>query len=218
MKSYATTIYSKYQSVGLSRNGGSEKNNRQAKYWRWKVLSWLSDVPRNANIVDLGCGNGDFLRFLAGQGFTRLTGVDISSEQVASADSGGVVIISNDIFLFVQGLPENAVDIVILFDVIEHVSRDEILDLLGRLYGRLKPGGQILIQTPNGESPFHGAVYWADPTHETLLTPNSLAVLLKISGFQNIRHQETTPPACNASLGGSLHLVGAAQASDKNLQ
>ncbi|CAH0770599.1 unnamed protein product [Bemisia tabaci] len=50
-----------------------------------RIISWLSrneEIPSDAPIIDLGCGNGMMLIELAREGYTNLTGVDYSQKAV----------------------------------------------------------------------------------------------------------------------------------------
>ena len=53
-------------------------------WWSYKYLPLLADLPRDAAILEIGCGGGELLAFLGRHGFDRARGVDISAEQVAS--------------------------------------------------------------------------------------------------------------------------------------
>jgi 2-polyprenyl-3-methyl-5-hydroxy-6-metoxy-1,4-benzoquinol methylase len=72
-------------------------------------------------------------------------------------------------------------DTIIMFEVIEHVSLEEGLELLKRLNTRLNDGGIIVISTPNVFSP---ARYMRDSTHQTFYAYDELCGLLNIAGFE----------------------------------
>ena len=84
-------------------------------------------------------------------------------------------------------------DVIMLFDVLEHFTREEAVLLLDQIYRALRPGGCLFLQLPNGDSPFAGAVFTADLTHESLYTRGSLSHLLAISGFELSMVEEHSP-------------------------
>ena len=71
-------------------------------------------------------------------------------------------------------------DAVIMFEVIEHVSLEEGLALLKRLNAIVKPGGLIILSTPNI---FNPSRYMRDATHKTFYGYDELCGLLNLAGF-----------------------------------
>jgi len=90
----------------------------------------------NPRILDIGCGPGQFAHLLSDRGINCYAGIDHSSEAILLAQKNvpqwAENFVNNDILSMIA-LPEN-IDIVILFEVLEHLERD--LDLL-----RLIPAG-----------------------------------------------------------------------------
>ena len=84
-------------------------------------------------------------------------------------------------------------DIVLLMDVVEHLSLQETFGLLDRIYALLKPGGKLLLHIPNAEGLFGMRVRYGDLTHEQCFTPNSVRQLLHTVGFQQFRCHEDKP-------------------------
>jgi hypothetical protein len=82
---------------------------------------------------------------------------------------------------------------VLAVDVLEHLTRDELLRLAPLLYGALRPGGRLLIQTANGAGLLPGQVIYGDLTHMTILTPQTLGQLLRPAGFADFAFYETGP-------------------------
>jgi hypothetical protein len=86
-----------------------------------------------------------------------------------------------------------SLDTVVTFDVIEHFTKDELIDLADAIYGALKLGGGWIIHVPNANSPFVGAVRYGDYTHELAFTPAAIQQLLKASGFNRFVFTECGP-------------------------
>lgn len=70
-----------------------------------------------------------------------------------------------------------------LFDVIEHVSPEVAMDILKKIHGHLKPGGQLFVTTPNVDHPTR---FWRDCTHITPFRFDELAGFLMAAGFEDI--------------------------------
>lgn len=71
-------------------------------------------------------------------------------------------------------------DLVYAFELIEHLSVEDGLELLRRVHGFLRTGGKILIGTPNL---YHPHRYWGDVTHKTPYKYEELGGLLLMAGF-----------------------------------
>ena len=76
---------------------------------------------------------------------------------------------------------ERTYDCVFAFEVIEHLGIEAIPDWLGELRSRLRPGGRLLLSTPNV---FYPPAYLRDATHRTPLCYDELAGLVEASGMR----------------------------------
>jgi predicted SAM-dependent methyltransferase len=72
-------------------------------------------------------------------------------------------------------------DAIIMFEVIEHMSLQEGLDLMKKLYSNMNERGIIVLSTPNI---FNPARYMRDATHQTFYAYDELCGLLNIAGFE----------------------------------
>lgn len=149
---------------------------------------------REAEILDIGCGHGALLHFAREAGYTQASGVDVSPQQVALAGRLGITgVRQGDLLVTLRSLEPGSLDAVVALDVIEHFTKDELVDLVDAVARALKPGGRWIIQAPNGESPFCGAIRFGDLTHEQAFTRTSLDQLLRVSGFASVHVHETAP-------------------------
>lgn len=193
MKDIRDTLYENYYS-SFKRGEAREKFGfLHLKLWyNEKYLPLFKGYDRNAKLLDLGCGQGFMLKYLKSAGFTNLTGIDISEEQVTRAKENGFNAIQADAFSFLQE-NENQFDIIVAIDIIEHFKKEELFELLKLIHKSLTPGGLFIMQTPNGEGLMPGYVVYGDLTHFTILSPLSLKHILTVSGFENIRVKELGP-------------------------
>jgi hypothetical protein len=81
----------------------------------------------------------------------------------------------------------------VAFDLIEHLTRSEVIGLASSVLRILKPAGRWIIHTPNGDSPFFGSVRYGDVTHEQAFTGKSLRQLLLPLGFSEVLTYEDRP-------------------------
>jgi SAM-dependent methyltransferase len=151
-------------------------------------------AERDAAIIDLGCGHGIILYFAQEAGYHNATGVDSSPEQVEEARRLGIQgVVAGDLMETLRSLPDASQDVVIAFDVIEHLRKDELLDLAGEVLRTLKEGGRWIIHAPNAVSPFFGIIRYGDYTHEQAFTPRSIRQLLLTAGFRGVKCFEDEP-------------------------
>lgn len=166
---------------------------------------FLVGLPKSAAILDLGCGDGALLSHLKASGFTNASGVDCSVEQVRAAVARGVSARQGDLFESLESSPA-AFDAILVIDVIEHMTKSELARLGRLLRSALKPGGRLIVQTPNGEGVGAGRIVYGDLTHETIFNESSMGQYLRAFGFTDIRFRETGPVP--HSLAGRLRWIG----------
>jgi 2-polyprenyl-3-methyl-5-hydroxy-6-metoxy-1,4-benzoquinol methylase len=153
---------------------------------------FLVGLPTSAAILDLGCGDGALLAHLRANGFTNACGVDCSAEQARAAVARGVSARQGDLFETLAAAPA-AYDAILVIDVIEHMTKPELARLGHLLRGSLRPGGLLVVQTPNGEGVGAGRIVYGDLTHETIFNESSLGQYLRAFGFTDLRFRETGP-------------------------
>jgi len=199
-------MYSRYVSAFKARNGGRPDYAFSDGKLLPQLEPWVRDVPRDGICLDLGCGNGNVLHALCTLGFQHLEGVDLSAEQVAIARAEFPQVEQMDIAGKLRSAARNAYGLITLFDVIEHQSKAEILEIFGLLRPCLAQRGIIIVHCPNGDSPFVGPVQHGDFTHETILTPASARHLCTLFEFTQFEAKE--PRNTSSSLKGAFRALG----------
>lgn len=195
MNNYRVRIYSHYVSAWDASKVPSslaELENRRPTM-RY-VIDKFFPKDKAANILDLGCGHGTLVYFAHQAGYANVRGVDVSAQQVALAQQLGIAnVTQDDLMATLRETPPETLDAVIAFDVIEHFTKDELVDLVDAIRCALKPGGCWIIHMPNANSPLMGSVRYGDFTHEQAFTPTSIQQLLKASGFNRCLFAECGP-------------------------
>ncbi len=104
---------------------------------------------RDAAILDAGCGTGHFLYFLKKKGYTNFTGIDLSPQQLEYCRKNiWEKAEEADIFEYLRSR-SGTFDLVVLNDVLEHIPKDKVVDLLALCRNALTTGGRLLLRTPN---------------------------------------------------------------------
>ena len=193
MDDYRTRIYKEYASRMQDASSVFDK----AKAERWGVAydtflkGWLPE-KKDAAILDVACGGGNLLFFFKCRGYTNLQGVDVSPEQVLLARQAAGNVVESDAIQFLEA-HSGRYDLVIGLDIVEHFKKDEVLRFLDACYNSLRPGGRVVLQTPNAESIFGMKIRYGDFTHEVGFSPNSLGWLLALCGFSQVVSREAGP-------------------------
>ncbi|MDB5093374.1 MAG: SAM-dependent methyltransferase [Candidatus Eremiobacteraeota bacterium] len=137
--------------------------------------------------LDIGSGDGAFLRELRGLGFREIVGIEPSQAPVRLARDDVRDLIREEMFDGSR-FAENTFDLVTCFQTIEHVYEPH--KLLQDIYRILKPGGKAFIIAHNLDA-FSAKVLGEkspifDIEHVQLFTPRSVRFLLERSGFQAV--------------------------------
>lgn len=145
-------------------------------------------LPENedAKILDAGCGNGEFILWLRSLGFSEAIGVDISEEQISAAKALGIKNVQCVDVLEFLSARKDTFDMIVGRDILEHFSKEKILDVVENIHASLKSGGVFISQTVNAENLLWGRLRHGDFTHELAFTAQSIAQILRVAGFREI--------------------------------
>jgi SAM-dependent methyltransferase len=194
-KGIRDAIYGKYVSsgaVGARPRSIGDFTPRIPSFRQLVRRHFPSD--KSCRVLDLGCGQGSLLYVAAQEGYRNLSGVDGSAEQVAVAHALGITEVRQaDLFSHIREQAPAAFDVVITYDVIEHLTKGEVLALAGEVRRVLRADGRWIIHVPNGESPFVGRIRYGDMTHELAFTRFSVSALLKACDFATVQCFEDVP-------------------------
>lgn len=193
MSIYRDRIYEKYASGFQDKELTFDiaASRRWGKAYDWYFRNWLP-ADKDAQIVDLACGAGSLLHFFRERGYSNVTGVDISPEQVALSRQVTGQVSEDNVLHFLQ-THESTFDLITALDLVEHFYKDEVLTFLDGCYAALRPGGRLILQTPNAETPWAAYYRYGDLTHEVCFQPNSLGRLMHLTGFVNVVGREQGP-------------------------
>jgi 2-polyprenyl-3-methyl-5-hydroxy-6-metoxy-1,4-benzoquinol methylase len=149
---------------------------------------------RHCRILDLGAGYGAFVQLAREAGYSLTEGYERSGQSVQAAHGlriNGVE--EGDLLTVLRERPDNWCDVVVTFDVIEHLSKKELFECADGIQRILRKGGRWLIHAPNAESPMFGSIRYGDVTHELAFTRHSLAQILSVTKFANVECYEDAP-------------------------
>jgi 2-polyprenyl-3-methyl-5-hydroxy-6-metoxy-1,4-benzoquinol methylase len=168
----------------------------QASKNRLKHMYLDDQTP--GKLLDVGCGDGQFLALMQSKGWT-VDGVDFDSRAIENAKVRyGLELKKGE--LQEISFPKDTFTAVTLKHVIEHVP--EPVALLVEVRRILKPGGRLVITTPNAESLGHEVFgrFWFgldSPRHLQIFSPKTLSRLAANASF---KIGTSTSTAANADI------------------
>lgn len=173
---------------------------RAAKAWldrgRFRWIRRQLDVPLDA-YLDVGCGNGRYLRVMADSGLERrnVYGTELDEKVVTALCAEGFSA-RHGLFEEIGDLPESFFQLVTFFSVLEHVPQP--LSVLGRARSLLAPGGIVLCEVPNVLS-WNARIfqdrYWGGyhtPRHWNLFSAETFTRAVEPLGFRVRTIKRTT--------------------------
>jgi O-antigen biosynthesis protein len=175
------------------------------------VAPLASEFP-GAEAVDLGCGRGEWLQLVQEQGL-RPFGVDLDAGMLSRCEALGLAVQQGDALAYLAGLPDNSQAMVSAFHLVEHIPFDALRTLVQESLRVLRPGGLLILETPNPENVVVGTNhFYLDPTHQKPIPHQLLSFLPEHCGFERtkvVRLQEAAALVHNPAPGLHDVLVGA---------
>jgi SAM-dependent methyltransferase len=179
---------------------GSRFKPTNATYWQRlrepahlvdRDLALIARIPRRTHVVDVGCGNGAFVRACLDRGIDAI-GVEAFDASVAVARRNGIRVIQAP----GENLPfdDASLDVVRLKEVLEHVH--DPLALAAEMRRVLRPRGVFIAYVPTQWSQLYPypANFWDDYTHVRPFSRVGLQRLLQDAGFDRMTIEGYTPP------------------------
>jgi O-antigen chain-terminating methyltransferase len=183
-----------------------------------RVSEYLPIFEGTRDVLDIGCGRGEFLALLREQGIPA-RGIDINSAMVDVCLQQGLEASTADALSYLRAQPDGSLGGLFAAQVIEHLEPRYLTALLGVAFGKLRPGAPIVLETINPACWFaFFESYIRDITHVRPIHPDTLKYLLIASGFQHVdvryrapypEHDKLQPIAPNASLGSAVDTLNA---------
>jgi len=135
-------------------------------------------------LLDLGCGRGEWLGLLRDEGIVA-RGVDLNVANIKAGRQQGLEVEYQDALTALRCCPDASLGMVTAFHLIEHLTHDQLRDLLHEAYRALAPRGRLLLETPNPQNLLVGSCnFYLDPTHVRPLPPDLLIFLAEFAGFE----------------------------------
>jgi SAM-dependent methyltransferase len=147
-------------------------------------LKSLYEAPE---ILDLGCGRGEWLELLQHNGF-QAKGVDLDEGMLLACRELNLDVCHVDALDYLRGMEADSLSVVSAFHVVEHIPFEALRQLVDEAYRVLKPGGLLILETPNSENLAVGTSdFYLDPTHQRPLPAKLLGFVIEYTGFARVK-------------------------------
>src|SRR5687767_13581401 len=156
-------------------------------------LPLLTEAGIKNGVLDLGCGRGEWLRLLSSKGI-ECEGVDRNRVFIEECRRDGLNVSEADVLEHLRRLPANTLNVITSFHLVEHLRFKVLIELLDEIERTLKPGGLVILETPNPENFMVGScTFYADPTHRNPIPSQTLEFLLESRGFVDLKVWKLRP-------------------------
>lgn len=137
-------------------------------------------------VVDLGCGDGDFIILLLEQGIEAI-GVDSDEKAFRAAKEKNLPIVFQDVVTYLREMPDNSVDGIFSAHLVEHLPYQIVLELIQQSYRVLRPSGRLLLATPDPRTLFsHLEMFYLHYGHVSFYHPRLLSFFLEYTRFSHV--------------------------------
>lgn len=155
----------------------------------------LKSLYPGANTFDLGCGRGEWLELMLEAGFTAF-GVDLDEGMLEGCRALNLPAAQGDAVEYLARLPDDSHVVISAFHVVEHISFQQLRTVVQEALRVLKPGGLLIMETPNSENVVVGTSnFYLDPTHQRPIPSKLLSFLTEYEGFARTKvlHLQESP-------------------------
>jgi len=140
---------------------------------------------KSSPVLDLGCGRGEWLEILKEEGYVA-KGIEINRVMLDVCRERNLDVAEASAIEYLRRWKPNSFGAITGFHLVEHLSLKDLIFLFDESLRVLTPKGMIILETPNPENLIVGAyTFHFDPTHRSLLVPESLNFIAQQRGFVN---------------------------------
>ncbi len=178
-----------YRSIGVSVAYREEKKRQIEQFVNFCDLT-------DKNVIEIGCGNGQFLEIMNEAGISKITGIESGADHCRECADKGFDVIHGNIFNDLKADKISLLfDAFVTFHYLEHIPNP--VEFVTCLYGIIKPGGIGLIEVPNYDYIEKNNI-WLEFTkdHRFYYRKRTLCYLLSKCGFIIERIEENNGGIC----------------------
>ncbi|CAI1515942.1 Probable S-adenosylmethionine-dependent methyltransferase MSMEG_2350 [Serratia grimesii] len=174
------SFYSSFE----NKHRGSRESIKERLNVYLPFITPFKNIYPGETVLDLGCGRGEWLELMQSLEFDG-KGIDLDEGMLSYCHDLGLNVEKGDVISFLQNIPDESVAIVSSFHLVEHIGFDNVKRLVEESFRVLKPGGLLIMETPNPENIIVSTNnFYLDPTHVTPIPSLLLSFLTEHQGFE----------------------------------
>jgi 2-polyprenyl-3-methyl-5-hydroxy-6-metoxy-1,4-benzoquinol methylase len=158
-----------------------QKTNNYYRGNKEEYVFAAKNIKDGADVLDVGCGKGEFKKFIQNCNFT---GLEFSPDAIKAGTKDGCLILDQSIEDHAKHYPRKY-DVVTAFQVLEHVTN--VQSFIKSCADCVKPGGKLIIAVPSEESYLQystNSILNMPPHHITRWTDTALSNIADIIDFK----------------------------------
>lgn len=160
---------------------------------RARQQMYAARLRNHSPVLDIGCGRGEILQIFRDAGIPA-RGIDSNDDCIALCQSNGLEADKADLFTYLSGLPNGSLGGIVCSQVIEHLPRPRVPEMIRLAHAKLRDGGLLAIETPNPEClAIFATHFYLDPTHQHPIPPALANFYLEEAGFGRIEIERLSP-------------------------
>jgi O-antigen chain-terminating methyltransferase len=172
---------------------GSRKEIKERLKVYIPIIKKANIGRKDSSILDIGCGRGEWLELLKEEDL-HARGLDSNKVMVKTCKERGLDVIDSDAVTFIENVSDNNLGAVTGFHLIEHYGFDFLIKLLDEIFRVLKPGGLVILETPNPSNVLVGSCsFYLDPTHNKPIPSSLIKLVLESRGFSKVKVMNINP-------------------------
>jgi len=175
-----------------------------------KQLKFVKYFEGCKNVLDIGCGRGEFLELLKDNGISG-HGIDIDEDMVRYCRSRDLNVEKLDAVSYLNQLEDKSLDGIFIDQVVEHLDPDYLIKIIELCYKKMLFGAYIIMETVNPLSLLSLANFYMDMSHKRPVHPETLKFLMSAAGFRETVAQFYEP----AVEDGRLRYIDADELAEK---
>ncbi len=157
------------------RGTEADIRERQRVYLEW--------FRTGGQVIDVGCGRGEFLELLRDAGIPAI-GVDTDLDVVLACREKGLHVVHADVMEYLRTLPDASLGGIFAAQVVEHLEGPQIVVLVKLCHRKLQPGGVLVLETVNPTClTVFAESFYMDLTHVRPVHPAALQFVARTAGF-----------------------------------
>jgi SAM-dependent methyltransferase len=197
-----SAAYSAWKGWGVGESFGALSPG-DGQYFLRELKEASARMGEIMRVHEVGFGDGQFLSFAKSQGW-RVSGTELSPEQVAAGRAAGYDVFSDK---DMASVPDSSLDLIVAFDVLEHIPQPDAVEFLSDLAAKLRPGGVMLFRYPNSDSWLGSVLQNGDPTHVTAIGYFKMKYFAERSSLDIVRYRAPVRRGFSTSLIHGIHLI-----------